>query len=121
MRYLIMLEETDSGFAVQVPDLAISTAGETVDGAKQAAVKAIQTNLEAYREEEMQVPTRAPVKTYLDNPDFDGLLYRFTDGPVRRSASRVCRRRLLSLRMATARAFFWPTSTTSRFPLVTAV
>ena len=27
-RYLIMLENTDTGFAVQVPDLAISTFGE---------------------------------------------------------------------------------------------
>ena len=37
MRYLIMLEQTEAGFAVQVPDLAIVTYGETIEAAKQAA------------------------------------------------------------------------------------
>ena len=39
MRYLIMLEQTDVGFAVQVPDLAIVTHGETIEAAKQVARK----------------------------------------------------------------------------------
>ncbi|MBI3800853.1 MAG: hypothetical protein HY268_28240 [Deltaproteobacteria bacterium] len=47
MRYLIMLEQTEAGFAVQVPDLAIVTYGETIEAAKQAAVAAIQINREA--------------------------------------------------------------------------
>ncbi len=37
MRFLIMLEQTDIGFAVQAPDLAIATFGETVDLAKRSA------------------------------------------------------------------------------------
>ena len=37
MRYLIVLEPTEAGFAVQVPDLAISTYGESLEAAKQAA------------------------------------------------------------------------------------
>ena len=37
MRYLIMLEETESGFAVQAPDLAIATFGESIEAAKHAA------------------------------------------------------------------------------------
>jgi len=31
MRFLIMLEQTDAGFAVQVPDLAIVTHGENIE------------------------------------------------------------------------------------------
>ena len=42
MRYLIMLEPTEAGFAVQVPDLAISTQGRTIEEAKRAALKAIK-------------------------------------------------------------------------------
>ena len=37
MRYLIMLEQTEAGFAVQVPDLAIVTYGDTIEAAKHAA------------------------------------------------------------------------------------
>ena len=39
MRYLIMLEQTDSGFAVQAPDLAIATYGESIEAAKRRPVK----------------------------------------------------------------------------------
>ena len=49
-RFLIMLEQTEQGFAVQVPDLAIVTCGENIDVAKRAATEAIQTNLETYRD-----------------------------------------------------------------------
>ena len=45
MRFLIMLEQTEAGFAVQVPDLAIVTYGENIEVAKQASVEAIQINL----------------------------------------------------------------------------
>ncbi|NJL82629.1 MAG: hypothetical protein HC890_06095 [Chloroflexaceae bacterium] len=51
-----MLEQTEAGFAVQVPDLAIMTYGDTIDTAKQAACKAIQINLETYREVGQMVP-----------------------------------------------------------------
>ena len=33
MRFLIMLEKTESGFAVQAPDLAIRTTGENIESA----------------------------------------------------------------------------------------
>jgi len=48
MRFLIMLEQTEAGFAVQAPDLAIATYGETIEAAKRAAGEAIRINLEAY-------------------------------------------------------------------------
>ena len=32
MRFLIVLEQTETGFAVQAPDLAIATYGENIDG-----------------------------------------------------------------------------------------
>jgi predicted RNA binding protein YcfA (HicA-like mRNA interferase family) len=50
MRFLIMLEQTEAGFAVQVPDLAIVTHGESIEATKHAAGEATQINLEAYRE-----------------------------------------------------------------------
>jgi hypothetical protein len=45
MRYLIMLEKTGTGFAVQAPDLAIATYGENVEAARRAAGEATRCNL----------------------------------------------------------------------------
>lgn len=84
MRYLIMMEQTEEGFAVQVPDLAVITHGRDVEEAKAAAALAIRVNLEAYGETGMPVPPPAPVKTHLDNPDFDGLLFAFVDVDMER-------------------------------------
>ena len=47
-RFLIMLEQIETGFAVQVPDLAITTYGESIEAVRRAATEAIQINLEAY-------------------------------------------------------------------------
>src|ERR1035437_756347 len=44
MRFLIMLEQTETGFAVQAPDLAIATFGENIEAAKRAAGEAIRIN-----------------------------------------------------------------------------
>jgi predicted RNase H-like HicB family nuclease len=55
-RFLITLEQTDTGFAVQAPDLAIVTYGENIEAAKRAVGEAIQCNLEAYREAGLPVP-----------------------------------------------------------------
>lgn len=79
MRYLILLEQTESGFAVQVPDLAIATAGASIEEAKQAAGEAIQASLEAYREAGMKVPGVAPVMSHLENPEFRDLLFAYVD------------------------------------------
>lgn len=78
-RYLILLEQTEAGFAVQVPDLAISTHGENIEAAKQAATDAIRINLEAYQEAGQQVPAEQAVSTHLENPDFKDLLFAFID------------------------------------------
>jgi len=80
-RYLIMLEHIDGGFAVQVPDLAISTFGESVEAAKKAAQEAIESNLDAYRETGQAVPEAAPVAKHLANPDFKDLLFAYVDVP----------------------------------------
>ena len=79
MRYLIVLEPTEEGFSVQVPDLAILTHGETVEAAKLAAVEAIQVNLDAYRETHRAVPLQEPALTHLENPDFEDLLFAYVD------------------------------------------
>ncbi len=81
MRFLITLEATEAGFAVQVPDLAIVTFGEDIDTAKQAAIKAIQINLEAYQEAGQEVPGRQSILTHLENSDFMDLLFTFVDVP----------------------------------------
>jgi hypothetical protein len=44
MRFLIMLEQTEAGFAVQVPDLAIMTFGADIEAAQDAAREAIHIN-----------------------------------------------------------------------------
>ena len=81
MRYLIMLEQTEAGFAVQVPDLAIVTYGDTIEAAKQAAIGAIQVNLEAYREAGRTVPERQSVDHHLENPEFQELVFAYVEVP----------------------------------------
>jgi predicted RNase H-like HicB family nuclease len=74
-----MLEPIETGFSVQVPDLAIVTYGESIEAAKQAAAEAIQINLDAYREARQKVPERKSVLTHLENPDFRDLLFTYVD------------------------------------------
>ena len=79
MRFLIMLEQTETGFAVQAPDLAIATYGDNIEAAKQAAAEAIRINLEAYREAGQQIPERQSVSSHLENPEFKDLLFAYVD------------------------------------------
>ena len=79
MRYLIMLEQTETGFAVQAPDLAIATYGESIEAAKRAAGEAIRSNLEAYREAGQQAPEAQSVSDHLENPEFRDLLFAYID------------------------------------------
>jgi predicted RNase H-like HicB family nuclease len=79
MRFLIMLEQTEKGFAVQVPDLAITTYGETIEAAKRAAAEAIQSNLEAYQEAGQRVPDGQTVSRHLENPEFRDLLFAYVE------------------------------------------
>ena len=79
MRFLIMLEQTEAGFAVQVPDLAIATHGESIEAAKRAAGEAIQINLEAYQDAGQRVPEGQEVFRHLENPEFRDLLFTYVD------------------------------------------
>jgi predicted RNase H-like HicB family nuclease len=79
MRFLIMLEQTETGFAVHVPDLAITTYGENIEAAKRAAGEAIRSNLEAYREAGQQVPEPQGISNHLENPEFRDLLFAYVD------------------------------------------
>ena len=79
MKYLIMLEHVDDGFAVQVPDLAISTYGKDIESAKTAAGEAIRINLETYQEEGQTIPEIKPVSEHLNNKEFEGLLFTYID------------------------------------------
>lgn len=81
MRYLIMLEQTDAGFAVQVPDLAIVTYGDTIEAAKHAASEAIRINLEAYGEAGQAVPERRSIEQHLANPEFQELVFAYVEVP----------------------------------------
>ena len=77
MRFLIMLEQTEAGFAVQVPDLAIVTYGESIEGAKRAACEAIRINLEAYHDAGQDVPRGQAVLSHLENAEFRDLLFTY--------------------------------------------
>ena len=81
MRYLIMLEQTEAGFAVQVPDLAIVTYGDSIEAAKQAACEAIQVNLEAYRDAGQAIPERQSIEHHLENPEFQELVFAYVEVP----------------------------------------
>jgi predicted RNase H-like HicB family nuclease len=79
MRYLIMLEQTEAGFAVQVPDLAIVTHGDSIESARQSAIEAIQSNLEAYTQSALPVPEGKPLSQHLENPEFRDLLFTYVE------------------------------------------
>jgi predicted RNase H-like HicB family nuclease len=79
MRFLIVLEQTETGFAVQAPDLAIATHGENIEAAKRAASEAIRFNLEAYREAGQPVPQGQSVSSHLENPEFRDLLFAYVE------------------------------------------
>ena len=79
MRFLVMLEQTETGFAVQVPDLAIAASGESIEAAKRAVTEAIRINLEAYREAGQQVPEGQSVAKHLENAEFRDLLFAYVD------------------------------------------
>jgi len=81
MRFLIMLEQTEAGFAVQVPDLAIVTHGESIEAARRAAREAIRINLEAYQEAGQEVPERQPALSHIENPEFRDLLFTYVEVP----------------------------------------
>lgn len=81
-RYLIMLEPLKTGFAVQVPDLAISVYGKDIERAKRAAADAIRVNLDAYLEGGQAVPDASPVANHLANPEFRELLFAYVDVAV---------------------------------------
>lgn len=81
MRFLILLEQTEAGFAVQVPDLAIVTCGDSVEAAKYAASEAIRINLAAYQEAEQKIPAKKPVIRHLENPEFRDLLFTYVEVP----------------------------------------
>jgi predicted RNase H-like HicB family nuclease len=79
MRFLVVLEQTETGFAVQAPDLAITTSGESIEAARRAAAEAIRINLEAYRQAGQQVPERQNVSKHLENAEFQDLLFAYVD------------------------------------------
>jgi predicted RNase H-like HicB family nuclease len=74
-----MLEQIEEGFAVQVPDLAIMTCGESIESAKQAASEAIRINLEEYRDAGQAVPEEQDVSRHLMNPEFRDLLFAYVE------------------------------------------
>ena len=79
MRFLITLEPTETGFAVQAPDLAIITFGKDIEEAKLAAVKAIKINLNAYLDAGKPIPQRRSTSDLMRHPDFANLLFTFVD------------------------------------------
>ena len=81
MRFLIMLEQTEAGFAAQAPDLGIATYGETIELAKRAACEAIQINLEAYQDAGQELPEGQAVSSHLENPEFRDLLFAYVEVP----------------------------------------
>lgn len=88
MRYLIVVEPTESGFAVQVPDLAVVTHGPDIESARRAAVQAIRINLEAYAEAGQKVPAPQPAEIHLRDPGFKDLLFAYVDvAPPNRKAA----------------------------------
>ncbi len=79
MHYLIVIEPLEDGYAVQVPDLAVSTFGDTLKKAKAAAREAIVANLETYQVLGQQPPPAQIPAIHLENPDFAEMLFAYID------------------------------------------
>jgi predicted RNase H-like HicB family nuclease len=69
MRYLIVVEETESGFSAYSPDLpgCVATAA-TRDGVEREMSGAIGFHLDGLRAEGLQVPSPRSSSTYVDVP-----------------------------------------------------
>ena len=68
-RYLIVIEETKTGFSAYSPDLdgCIAT-GTNRDEVEQKMKEAIMFHLEGLREEHLTIPTPHSFSTYLEVP-----------------------------------------------------
>jgi predicted RNase H-like HicB family nuclease len=117
-RFLIMLEQTEGGFAVQVPDLAIVTCGESIEAAKRAASEAIQINLEGYRDAGQKTPEEQNVSRHLGNPEFRDLLFAYVEvaEPRRENRGVEVWERCLSPFPLCDRVFVWNEGRTSGGP-----
>jgi len=76
MRYSVVIhKDTDSDYGVTVPDLpGCFSAGETLDGALQEVVEAIECHLEGLLLDGQSVPTAQSVAFHQNNPDYrDGV------------------------------------------------
>lgn len=69
MRYLIVIEKTDTGFSAYSPDLdgCVAT-GPTRDEVEQAMREAIEFHLDGLRQEGRPVPSAHAYSTYVDVP-----------------------------------------------------
>ena len=67
MKYLIVVEETDTGFSAYSPDLAGCVAtGRTREEVERVMSEAIAFHLDGLRKEGVQVPRPRSFSTYLD-------------------------------------------------------
>lgn len=79
MRFLIMLEQTETGFAVQAPDLAIAAYGENIEAANQAASERFESISKPMSKPENTPPEAQSVSNHLENPEFRDLLFAYVD------------------------------------------
>lgn len=69
MKYLIVVERTDSGFSAYSPDLpGCIAAASTREGTEQAMADAIAFHLEGLRAEGLEVPEPQTSSSYVDVP-----------------------------------------------------
>jgi hypothetical protein len=79
MRFLIMLEQTETGFAVQAPDLALATTARTSKQPSKLPAKRSVSTSKPIREAGQQVPEGQGVSNHVENPEFRDLLFAYVD------------------------------------------
>ncbi len=67
MKYLIVIEETESGFSAYSPDLpgCVST-GATIEDTEKSMREAIEFHIEGLREEGYEIPRPSSKSTYVE-------------------------------------------------------
>ena len=69
MKYLVIIEETETGFSAFSPDLPGCVAtGSTREEVERAMGEAVEFHLQGLREEGLEVPAPHTYSTYLDVP-----------------------------------------------------
>ena len=81
MKYPVAIELGDdrTAHAIRIPDLQVSTAGDTIEAAYTAAAEAADIELQNFVKSGENIPLPSSIDKIMQNPDFSGNGWGFID------------------------------------------